>query len=183
MFPPTHNNRSFLKLLRSGTDPRLYGGSLYFSYGGDCTLSQQRWVAIRAHVGTQVPPQASRAATLHVGCALVAPPATGAAPGHCWWSLRSTCTEHGKPLAPRQPCCLPFPSSRYEVAAADPAAATCEPWQRAEPAFFWNRSLAAPLLGALRCILNRYGLVRCMSATAPCRREVPSCLDVCKGHA
>lgn len=68
----------FLKLLRSGTDPRLYGGSLYFSYGGDCTLSQQR----------------------------------------------------------------------YEVAAADPAAATCEPWQRAEPAFFWNRSLAAPLLEA-----------------------------------
>lgn len=43
--PPLHPS-SFLKLLRSGTDPRLYGGSLYFSYGGDCTLSQQRWVAM-----------------------------------------------------------------------------------------------------------------------------------------
>jgi hypothetical protein len=79
----------FLKLLRSGTDPRLYGGSLYFSHGGDCTLSQQR----------------------------------------------------------------------YEAATADVAAGAREPWQRAEPAFFWNRSLAAPLLGALGWLLVTVFLV------------------------
>lgn len=72
---------SFLKLLKSGTDPRRHGGSLYFAYGGDVTLSQQR----------------------------------------------------------------------YEAVHADPRTASLAPWQRAAPSFFWNRALAQPLLGALRC--------------------------------
>lgn len=57
------------------------------------------------------------------------------------------------------PCCHALPR-RFEAAAADPTAAAREPWQRAEPAFFWNRALAAPLLGALsaaRCALT-FGL-------------------------
>ena len=49
-----------------------------------------------------------------------------------------------------EPYLLPWFPLRFEATAADPDAATREPWQRAEPAFFWNRSLAAPLLGALR---------------------------------
>ena len=36
---------SFLKLLKSGTDPSRYGGSLYLSHGGDATLTQQRYEA------------------------------------------------------------------------------------------------------------------------------------------
>jgi hypothetical protein len=39
--------RRFLKLLKSGTDPKRYGGSLYFAYGGDVTLTQQRYEAVR----------------------------------------------------------------------------------------------------------------------------------------
>ena len=37
-----------MKLLKSGTDPRRCGGSLYFSYGGDATLTQQRYEAVHA---------------------------------------------------------------------------------------------------------------------------------------
>lgn len=51
---------------------------------------------------------------------------------------------------------LPSPG-RFEAAAADPTAAARMPWQRAEPAFFWNRALAAPLLGALS--VARYAMV------------------------
>ncbi|KAL4856549.1 Phosphoinositide phosphatase SAC7 [Chlorella vulgaris] len=72
------SDHRFLKLLKSGTDPRRHGGSLYFAYGGDVTLSQQR----------------------------------------------------------------------YEAVHADPRTASLAPWQRAAPAFFWNRALAQPLLEA-----------------------------------
>lgn len=41
-------DRRFLELLRVGTDPRQYGGELYFSLGGDATLSQQRYEAAAA---------------------------------------------------------------------------------------------------------------------------------------
>ena len=77
--PPTRTThcccRSYLSLLKAGTDPRRFGGSLYLGYGGDPTLSTQRWEAAR----------------------------------------RDTVRE---------------------------------PWQRAEPACFWNRALAQPLLDA-----------------------------------
>lgn len=45
--PPAPPPR-FLQLLKSGTDPARYGGSLYLAYGGDATLSQQRYEAARA---------------------------------------------------------------------------------------------------------------------------------------
>lgn len=32
-------------LLKAGTDPQLYGGKMYFSPGGDCTLTEQRYRA------------------------------------------------------------------------------------------------------------------------------------------
>lgn len=72
------SDHRFLKLLKSGTDPSRYGGSLYFAYGGDVTLTQQR----------------------------------------------------------------------YDAVHSDPASAALQPWQRASQAFFWNRSLAQPLLDA-----------------------------------
>lgn len=69
--------RRYLSLLRAGVDPEQHGGSVYFSYGGDITLTQQRYDAVRA----------------------------------------------------------------------DPKNASRPAWQRADPAFFWNRHLAQPLLG------------------------------------
>lgn len=38
----------FLKLLKSGTNPQRYASGLYFAYGGDPTLSQQRYEAVQA---------------------------------------------------------------------------------------------------------------------------------------
>jgi len=35
-------DRRLLHLLRLGVDPGKYGGQLYYSVGGDCTLTQQR---------------------------------------------------------------------------------------------------------------------------------------------
>ncbi|KAL4539610.1 hypothetical protein Ndes2526A_g02636 [Nannochloris sp. 'desiccata'] len=69
----------FLDLLRTGVDPRKYGGELYFANGGDPTLTQQQ----------------------------------------------------------------------YQSAVADGENYTATPaWKRAEPAFFWNQTLARPLLDA-----------------------------------
>lgn len=68
----------YLGILRAGVDPEQYGRSVYFSYAGDITLTQQR----------------------------------------------------------------------YDAARADPQYAGRPAWQRAEPAFFWNRHLAQPLLDA-----------------------------------
>ena len=68
----------FLDLLQAGVDPRRYGGNLYFSFGGDPTLNQQR----------------------------------------------------------------------YEAARTDAVAYAATPaWKRAETEFFWNQTLAQPLLG------------------------------------
>lgn len=44
----TAEDRKLLSLLKSGVDPRQYGGSLYFSRGGDATLMQQRYEAAAA---------------------------------------------------------------------------------------------------------------------------------------
>jgi phosphatidylinositol 4-phosphatase len=41
-------NDRLLELLRKGTDPGFYGGSLYFAAGGDPTLTQQRYEAAAA---------------------------------------------------------------------------------------------------------------------------------------
>lgn len=46
---PVHLLLRFLKLLKSGTDPALYGGSLYFAYGGDVTLNQQRYEEVHSN--------------------------------------------------------------------------------------------------------------------------------------
>ncbi|PSC73450.1 phosphoinositide phosphatase SAC8 isoform X2 [Micractinium conductrix] len=46
-------DHSFLKLLKSGTDPSRYGGSLYLSHGGDATLTQQRYEASQGGVPWQ----------------------------------------------------------------------------------------------------------------------------------
>ena len=78
--------RRFLRLVKSGTDPSRYGGSLYFSYGGDATLSQQRYEEVHSS------------------------------------------SDSGA------------------------GAAASTPWQRAAPAFTWNRALAQPLLGACGCL-------------------------------
>lgn len=119
-FPPStnqptnqlpHHDRRFLKLLQSGTDPAKHGGALYFSYGGDATLSQQR----------------------------------------------------------------------YEAAWAAPGAAEAGPWRRAAPAFAWNSTLAAPLLGALAVLVVlvvvwRHGRWRVAHVTGAPGRLLGSCL-------
>ena len=49
-------DHAFLSLLGAGTDPQQYGGTLYLSFGGDLTLSQQRYEAARAdpsYAGTE----------------------------------------------------------------------------------------------------------------------------------
>ncbi|KAL4421843.1 hypothetical protein ABPG77_001325 [Micractinium sp. CCAP 211/92] len=53
----------FLKLLKSGTDPARYGGSLYLAYGGDATLSQQRYEAAQADPKTAALQPWQRAST------------------------------------------------------------------------------------------------------------------------
>ncbi|EFN52170.1 hypothetical protein CHLNCDRAFT_59012 [Chlorella variabilis] len=42
------SDHRFLKLLKSGTNPQRYASGLYFAYGGDPTLSQQRYEAVQA---------------------------------------------------------------------------------------------------------------------------------------
>lgn len=99
------NDQRYLSLLRAGVDPEQHGGSVYFSYGGDITLTQQRYDAVRA----------------------------------------------------------------------DPKNASRPAWQRADPAFFWNRHLAQPLLEAgmeqfvPACFMGFVGQLRGVEFVAPHR--------------
>ena len=48
----TKSEQYLYSLLRAGTDPLQYGGKMYFSPGGDCTLTEQRYrEAVQKDVG------------------------------------------------------------------------------------------------------------------------------------
>lgn len=70
----------FLKLLKSGTDPARYGGSLYLAYGGDATLSQQRYEAAQADPKTAALQPWQRASTEFFWNRALAQPLLGEAP-------------------------------------------------------------------------------------------------------
>lgn len=45
----------FLELFRSGVDPKKYGGQMFFSCGGDPTLTQQRYEQVHSGGSTALP--------------------------------------------------------------------------------------------------------------------------------